>query len=102
MAEVTADNLIADGYREFPPSVIDHCERMFQKRFDGPDGIRFHLTFREWLIEGMVSYDARMSGETDTSGHAWITIKEPSIEATEARAEVFWQAAGSVYYEREP
>ncbi len=103
MSEISAENLLAAGYREFAPSVIDKgADRLFQKRFDGPLGKRYFITFRQWTFpEFGPSFDAQICCGTDTDGHIWVTIKEPSIEETEKRADAIWRTAGGVYYELE-
>jgi hypothetical protein len=98
MTDITAANLLHRGYREWAGSGRGE-ERFFQKCFSDADGKRFYLNFREWQFPDRVSFDAELSFDTD-DGAAWITLKAPTIEQSEARAETMWAAGGSVYYER--
>lgn len=94
------EELLTREYREFPSSGVTGEIRFFQKRFDGPYGVRYFLNFREWEHRGVLSYDAQLCGDTSTGGYAWVTLREDTIEATEHRAEQIWQAMGCAYYER--
>lgn len=99
--QTTADALLADGYREFPPPAFDHYKRLFQKRVTDAAGTLYFVNFREWdHPNGSTKYDADLSCDTATGGTVWITIKEDGIRHTESRAAALWAAAGSVYYER--
>jgi hypothetical protein len=105
MTGITAENLLAAGYRAYPPSMLDQGSTMlYQKCFRDDMGKRFYLNFREWPLRPNCpeTFDANISGETNTGGHFWLTIKEDTIEATESRAEVIWSAFGGVYYEVQP
>lgn len=89
--------LAARGYKEF---ALEDEARLFQRAFDDEIGRRYFLNFREWRLRDIpVSYDAQICGATSSGGYAWITLKEATIEATEARALRLWEAMGSVYYE---
>jgi hypothetical protein len=107
MTEIIAQNLLAKGYREFPGSA--ECEvRFFQKCFLDDAGKKYFVEFREWHIPGTpnaeqkrVTFDTRICCDTDTGGYLWACFREETIEAAEARAIAMWEAAGSVYYERD-
>lgn len=94
------EDLLARGYREFQGTDLNGEIRFFQKRFDGPHGVRYFLNFREWEHRGKISYDTQLCGDTSTKGYAWVTLKEDTIEASEQRAEQIWEAMGCAYYER--
>lgn len=103
MTTITPEALIAAGYQEFRPPPTDNADRMFQRRVTDDGGTRYFVTFRMWTWAQLghpPSFDAAVHADTDTGGYVWVTIREASIEATEARAAAIWQAAGAVYYER--
>lgn len=98
MTEITADNLIAAGYRPFTPNpALDRFEWGYQKWFTDESGRLYALTFRQW--PKLIEFDAQVCCETATNGYAWITLREPTIEQTENRALALWQACGSIHYD---
>jgi hypothetical protein len=101
--EVTRENLLTMGYKEYPPG-IDKCDRIYQKSFKNNTNNflrQYFLNFREWSHSDGITFDAQICCDTDTEGHAWLTIKEDSIEATQNRAHALWKACGSVDYDEE-
>ena len=98
---ITPEELIGAGYREIPVPPIWHCQRVFQKAIEWASRRQYFINFRQWHLNGRFSFDAELCCETASTGNVWATIGEASIEATEARAEAIWRAAGAIPYERE-
>lgn len=98
---VSADNLIAAGYRQYPPSAIDSgADALYQKCIKDERGKLYYVNFRQWDLIGCdPTFDTDVSCNTDSGGYAWLKFKEPTIEASERRAETLWKAAGGIYYE---
>lgn len=47
---ITADDLLAAGYREYAPTAFNKCDRFFQKRIarDDDRDVNLYLGFRYW------------------------------------------------------
>jgi hypothetical protein len=97
--QITAEALIAAGYKEFPSPPSGSYRRLFQKRVTDADGTLYILDFREWHRMPDVAYDAAMCCDTASGGYLWATFREDSIRATEIRAGLLWAAAGCVRYD---
>jgi len=98
--QVTGKELLAQGYRKHP-SRHNGAIALYQKAFDDSEGRKYFITFYEWDVrgDGCLSYDAQIISNTNTGGTAWITLKEPTVQQTEERALIIWNALGAIYYE---
>jgi hypothetical protein len=98
--EITIENLLAAGYREFTPNeAIDKFNRGFQKRITANGDTKYFISVRYWRFPDHETFDAQVCCDTDTAGYAWATLKENTIDGIESRAEAIWKAAGAVMYD---
>jgi hypothetical protein len=106
MVDITPENLIELGYKEYQGFRSGEERRFFQKRFDDKQGICYFLNFREWYFKiknvEHISIDAEIRTETDTGGTLILVINEKTIDLTEKRALDFWIASGANHYEKNP
>ena len=80
--------LFLRGYRPYLDATQE-CVRIFQKRMDDDTGVSYFINFREWhRPQTGTTFDAQLCSRTN----CWVTIQEESIEQTEARAGVHYDA----------
>lgn len=100
--DITPEKLLEAGYKEFPLSYLDKCDRNFQRSIRDDKGKRLYfVTIRLWTHLHWISWDCLMCTDSDTDGYLWATIRENTIQGMESRAEALWKAAGAKAYDDE-
>jgi hypothetical protein len=100
MTQITPENLLAAGYREYPG--LGHETKFFQKKFNDTRGVIYFINISETIIfipEEKYLYTTKVCYDTNTGGYVWISLTEDTLELSEARAYELWKACGSIYYE---
>ena len=97
--DLIAKNLLARGYKKYPPHMMDNYSCMYQRKISDGTGCLYYINVREWVHVGVHTFDAQLCCDSDSNGYAWITIKEDTIDAIEKRIAKLWEACGSKRYD---
>ena len=99
---ISEDALLERGYKKHNPNpVMDTFDYFFQKRIRDEKGTLYFINFRHWSHGDNVSWDCELNTDSDSDGYLWATIKEHTIEKSEARIRALWEASGGKYYDQD-